>query len=121
MITLATLKDATEQQVFDQVVRHLLKQKARSEGGGYCQYRGPGGLMCAAGCLIADHEYTPEMDDFAKGSDWAALVEDDIIPTNAHKKLIIALQQLHDTKEPHNWEDELRMFAVKNKLVMPEV
>ncbi len=54
-ITLATLPEATAQEVYSQVRKHLLTQKMKSiEEGKGCVYRGPDGLMCAAGCLISD-------------------------------------------------------------------
>lgn len=42
MITLKTLHEASEQEVFDQVVEHLLTQMKRSEtsNGTTCLYRG---------------------------------------------------------------------------------
>lgn len=67
-ITLATLAQATEQEVFDQVARHLLAQGVQStmmrlDGvSTTCQYRGEGGRKCAAGALIGDDEYRPWMD-----------------------------------------------------------
>lgn len=56
MITLKTLADATEQEVFDQVANHLLTQMKKSEHtrkNPYeyvnCLYRSSDGLKCAAG------------------------------------------------------------------------
>ena len=64
-ITLATLPQATAQQVFDQVKTHMMAQYAKSVGqnSDVCLYRGPDGLKCAAGCLISDEEAEtiPEM------------------------------------------------------------
>lgn len=91
-ITLATLADHTAQEVFDYVVRHLHGQKVPSKDtGGHCKYRGPEGLMCAAGCLIADEEYTPSME----GNSWRDLVEECALP-QAHTELIEDLQRAHD-------------------------
>ena len=56
MITLATLEQATAQQVFTQVKNHLLKQNEKSMINGICAYRGSNGLQCAAGCLMSDEE-----------------------------------------------------------------
>ena len=57
-ITLATLPQATAQEVYSQVRNHMLTQGIQSmiEFHG-CQYHGPEGLMCAAGCLVSDTEY----------------------------------------------------------------
>ena len=108
-ITLATLPQATAQEVFDQVKEHLLTQKAKSvSADGSCVYRGEGGMMCAAGCLIADDEYEPYMDGGAGGS-WATLVAERWVPLK-HADLIQELQNIHDGS-PKHWEDELKELA----------
>lgn len=98
MITLATLKDATAQQVFDQVVTHMIKQGERSiANGSMCLYRGPNGLMCAAGCLISDDEYQDYFDAGGGegGGNWSSMVVNQSAP-DYHKDLIIKLQRAHD-------------------------
>lgn len=102
-ITLKTLAQATEQEVFDQVVQHLREQGVQSTTEEGCAYRGDDGLMCAAGCLIADDEYTPYMDSSNKTS-WAHLVFEDIFP-DEHDDLISGLQLVHDEYHPDNWEE----------------
>lgn len=94
MITLATLHEATEQQIFDQVAAHLLKQQAKSMISlTMCAYRGRQGMMCAAGCLIADDEYDVEMDQHA--TSWNSLVDRKLVPA-AHESFIRGLQSVHD-------------------------
>lgn len=116
MITLATLPQATEQEVFDQVATHLLKQGKCSKKriGNYtipsCSYRGDNGLKCAAGILIADEEYTLNMDDHEQGTAWSDLVYRKQAPPE-HKQLIEELQDIHDTIEPENWERFLMNLA----------
>jgi hypothetical protein len=63
MTTTTAVKQQTKQQVFDQVVKHLLKQgkRAYQEGKG-CRYRTDDGLKCAVGCLLPDAAYTPDME-----------------------------------------------------------
>ena len=124
-ITLKTLPTATAQQVFDQVAKHMLTQMQKSEGtfthdseGTFtydevkCLYRAEGGLKCAAGCLIADDEYDPEMEN--KG--WPTLVTDGIAPKE-HEYLISRLQGLHDNIEPKWWKSELEDIATVFGLV----
>lgn len=107
-ITLATLKDATAQQVFDQVVDHLRKQgkQAYSYKNDSCNYRVVGLcgeiLKCAAGCLIGDDEYSPEMDNNDEGTSWAQLVDRGQVPAS-HRELIRQLQNIHDGVITH-WE-----------------
>lgn len=113
MITLKTLPFATEQEVLDQVVAHLLTQNARSQLplGGPCVYRGPRGLKCAAGCLISDQEYHPSWLD----KRWAVLVDAGEVPAT-HKFLIADLQRIHDNISVRQWEKHLRGLALEHCL-----
>ena len=99
-ITLATLPQATAQEVYSQVRNHLLTQKIQSmvEFHG-CQYHGPDGLMCAAGCLVSDTEYLSEME----GKRWEYIVHQGMAPA-VHQELISDLQHIHDMKDPADWE-----------------
>lgn len=53
----------TGQELFDIIATHLITQTGLSidERGKYL-YRGPNGLKCAAGFLIPDEDYIPEME-----------------------------------------------------------
>ena len=120
MITLATLGEATEQEVFDQVATHLLTQmqKCRKEGTGYCQYRNEEGLKCAAGCLISDEEYDSRMDDNTgqKGTSWRCLMDNELVPITKHAELIAGLQHIHDSWSPDTWYEDLRMMTMNHEL-----
>jgi len=116
MITLATLEHATEQEVFDQVAGHMMKQKARSSlYDGVCAYRGNDGLMCAAGCLIS-----PEEAELLKLSaerintlPWSCLITRGVAP-DKHRSLISALQTIHDNPDhvpEDDWGDRLKALA----------
>jgi len=112
-ITLANLHLATPQQVFDQVARHLMTQKARStDFNGHCKYRGLNGLKCAAGCVISDDEYDP----FFEGKSWDHLMS--IIATRSssrplvHIELIGRLQLVHDGYVVSYWREMLQAVAV---------
>lgn len=108
MITLATLADATPQQVFDHVSAHLLTQGHRSEDfvSNTCAYRGQNGDMCAAGCLMSDKEYREEFE----GADWGTLVSEKNVPP-AHEALIARLQSIHDGPAPNTWKEKLQALA----------
>lgn len=106
MITLATLPQATAQQVFDQVTRHLLTQNARASDGMSCKYL-EGGLKCAAGCLISETEYTPKFEN----ASWTILSERGLVPKE-HASLIRELQRVHDGESNANgWPHLLRRLA----------
>ena len=106
-ITLATLPQATAQEVYSQVRKHMLAQGVKSiqEGEG-CVYRGPNGLKCAAGCLIADEEYLAEMERHP----WKFLVNKGLVP-NRHSQLIAKLQRIHDIDNAQDWEQCLNNLA----------
>lgn len=118
MITLETLSKATAQQVFDQVVQHMLRQgEPAISDTGNCSYRyntGDRMLKCAAGCLIADSEYRKEFDD-ADNSSWIHLANMGAVPS-AHVQLIAGLQRIHDQNSPKHWEIDLQEYAFENGL-----
>lgn len=116
IVTLSNLKDATAQQVFDQVVGHLRTQttKSYSESHGKCVYRGKDEhgavLKCAAGALIADGEYDAEEMDGANSS-WNSLVHTGVV-TDTHADLIGSLQSTHDSYAAQSPEQELDLQRV---------
>ena len=111
-ITLKTLPQATEQQVFDQVATHLLTQGRKSENAGTCLYRGPEGTKCAAGCLIGKSEYRA----YWEGRSWSGLAGEGSVPEE-HLDLIIALQKIHDHPDwrlrtlARSWREKLIKLA----------
>ena len=109
-ITLATLADATEQEVFTQVKEHLLKQNRCSyeHGTSSCVYKNNEGLKCAAGCLIADDEYSLSMEN----RDWRALIRDRVVPKK-HHELIKTLQNIHDAVDAQHWSTALAGIAAQ--------
>ena len=103
-ITLATLPQASAQQVFDFVCHHLLtQQQASTDASGDCVYHSAKGTKCAAGCLIDEDEYIREMEK----TTWGRLVGYGLVP-EAHRELISHLQNIHDDCAPESWKAELR-------------
>lgn len=110
MITLATLNDATPQQVFDQIVKHLRNQNERSENEfGRCKYL-QGDLKCAAGCFIDKHEYRKDME----GKMFFTIAADLSIKNNID--LITEFQRLHDRNHSKHWEEKFSKLAIAYKL-----
>ena len=110
MITLKTLPQATAQEVFDQVTRHLLTQlvpaQNKTESCRYKLEQPERVLRCAAGCLIADDEYSRDFE----GESWNRLVMRKLVPA-AHKELIESVQKMHDTYPVSEWPERLRQLA----------
>jgi hypothetical protein len=122
-VTLKTLAEATAQEVFDQVAKHLLEQGKKSfkldaDEGEFCLYRGPEGTMCAAGCLISDNEYEDDME----GRCWRNLVNNGYA-SDAHIDMIDCLQCIHDKKVPSTWREELleisKRFDLNPQILVP--
>lgn len=113
MITLKTLPQATAQEVFDQVAKHLLTQgkKSISENNQFCMYRGFNGTKCAAGCLISDDEYRPEFEI----KTWTELVNEYAVSKN-HCLLIMKLQSVHDVDNIEDWKSILNKLAEESDL-----
>jgi hypothetical protein len=115
-ITLATLPNATAQEVFNQVADHLLTQmkvsKVETKKDIFdCQYRGEDNTSCAAGCLISDKEYGKHFEN----KSWANLARRGLVP-NAHTVLIGELQNVHDENDPEMWKISLMDIARVYKL-----
>lgn len=116
MITLATLPEATEQQVFDQCAKHLLTQKCKSlHSKSGCAYRGCNNTKCVAGCLISDSEYSREMEY----NGWCKLVDLNFVP-NCHFALIVWLQFIHDKTSVDDWPKSLTILAEEKELCISE-
>lgn len=109
----------TNQQIFDKVALHLLKQgkRAMSDWGNpnglSCSYRGEDGTSCAVGCLIPDEHYVPAMEG-AGGVYNNRLVRDALtrvgIDLMQSERLLSALQAMHDDARSV-WKEDLRGIA----------
>lgn len=110
MITLATLEQATAQEVFEQVKKHSIEQPFKSMDEESCLYRDGKGHKCFAGCLIADDEYIPEMEVWS----WDSLVRRGLVP-DKHKDLIIRVQKIHDHTHPEAWP--LKLSSVERDII----
>lgn len=112
MITLATLSKATAQEVFERVANHLLTQNKKSTGLDFsCKYRGLNNTKCSVGSLISDDEYKCEFE----GMRWHTIVVKYEI-TQAHLRLIMELQKIHDYIDICNWKCWLITTGKDNNL-----
>lgn len=114
------------QEIYDTVRKHLLTQYAKAEdySGGSCVYRGPNDTKCAVGCLIADEDYTEEMEGPVLGASnhpdasvqmvWKALHKKGI--TQHNYNLLRQLQGIHDSTDVPYWEFDLDKCAKAFKL-----
>lgn len=100
----------TNQEVFDKVVRHLGKQRAKSYLAceTVCAYRGAEGRQCAAGPLIPDDVYEPRME----GRNWRDLAQAyPILAAVGDARLIAHLQSVHDNRRVPEWRYMLHEVA----------
>jgi hypothetical protein len=94
----------TNREMFAKVKNHLLTQKKRSEGTGFCLYRGPNGLKCAIGILIPDSKYHPSLEGrVCRTPEVMAAAELE----KENLELARNLQHVHDNFEPEEWSDRL--------------
>jgi hypothetical protein len=107
----------TPQEIFDKGARHLLTQFAKSKRGRICVYRGPDGLMCAAGPFIPDDKYDHAFEGVGvpmPGSHAKDLVDAFAaggVQGAACLDLLSGLQHVHDNCEPEKWAAALRHLA----------
>lgn len=121
---------ASEQEVFDYVIGHLVSQGRQSidkkAKGGWvpCAYRGENGAKCAVGALIPDEIY----DDGMEGSPVDMLIEQfprECVITGIikHANLLIDLQKLHDDsrvwRDNGRFKDRVVIIAKNNNLNVP--
>jgi len=102
----------TFQDVFNNVVNHLIVQNKRSEDGGSgCRYRayneGEEYHKCAIGCLISDDNYYEYIEDSLANSmpvtDAIRKSNPELIVDDQMIELFLLLQYVHDSIEPENW------------------
>ena len=126
MITLKNIAEATNQEIFNQVVEHAFQMKEqcgeRDRNGDFaCKYR-HGSNKCFAGALIADDEYYPDFESMLWGQ--LPIFEEGGELENSHLKLFVQdLQYIHDfyndseDGDMHKYFDkEFREFALNNEL-----
>jgi hypothetical protein len=111
------------QEVFDTVAEHLMKQGRRAfdDNRGECRYRAPNGDMCAVGCLIPDSLYNEyEME----GENASEMIESSpelrsLFDKDISLNLIDGLQAAHDHDlhmSMDSWVYSMRYLAKKHKL-----
>lgn len=98
--------DMTDQEIYDKVKAHLLKQGRRSiapcpgvNNVTKCVYRTEDGRSCAVGCLIPDEVYQPQMDYGAGFSIISLAREPGLEWFGKHINLLESLQHVHDTAD----------------------
>lgn len=127
MITLKTLPAASRQDVFNQIVEHMLTQNKRctievlsnvgKEGDKEMKYvtmpayHGDEGTRCAAGCFIAEDEY----DKRFEGQAWSWLVCEELVP-GEHMDIIQAASTIHDTYPVGEWYEALFRLGTRSKV-----
>lgn len=95
----------------EEVLAALIKQGRPSVHYGTCLYRGPGGSKCAAGWLIDDNVYRPEME----GHDVLTLVERWGVVFPLPIETVHKMQRAHDAaaqewdaQDRKEWENTLK-------------
>ena len=107
----------TEQEIFNTVCDHLMKQGRKSKGSWQYAYRGEGGAMCAVGCLISDDEYDEGMEGDVVEQIYG---RGDLPPRlEPHVNFLAELQVIHDHEAVREWPTHLRKLAAERNLTVP--
>lgn len=114
----------SEQETFNMVVAGLRAQEWRKSsagrdrfGGAACKYRGPNGLKCAAGHLIPDEQYSPDLE----GGCVDELVRRVPALRLHNMALVVQCQTYHDwSKSPEDMEAHFKRLAARFGLEFPE-
>jgi hypothetical protein len=121
-ISVDNLAEATAQEVFDFIAAHLLRQDRKAgvtiEGGFSCRYKDASGAKCAAGSLIPDDKYVPQMEErpwFGTYCKKAGVTQAFEFSEN-HAGLINSLQALHDNDNVGTWKANLSYLAKRYEL-----
>lgn len=104
----------TNKEISKKICDHLTAQKAQSLRDafheGECAYRGEGGKMCAVGVLLADEDYSPDMEGCGIGmcqSDprWVRLHRALTARYGSHIDfgMLAEWQRYHDGKAYEDW------------------
>lgn len=102
----------TNQEIFNKVVSHLRAQGIKSKDATGCLYRGPNGTKCAAGCLIEDSEYDPEMERQKIDKLLNNLKRNHpLLRLSDNLPIIYGLQWTHDEMSVEEWEEQFKIIA----------
>lgn len=107
----------TLQEIFDRVSQHLLAQNARSvrqsdEGWTTCAYRGHDGKSCAVGCLIADTDYSKDLEGLSIENPKVQAALGVVLATDTRAlDLLSQLQLMHDRYSIGLWPTRLGHIA----------
>ena len=118
-MTHSKIPKRSKQEIFDFVVNHLrLQGKKPLNEHGTCAYRGENNRKCAAGCLIPDDSYSPDMEGEAWGSGVATR---DLSLEIGFVNLVTDLQVVHDVSSVQHWEKMLESMAKNHGLIYTPV
>ncbi len=110
----------TQQQIFDQVADHLLTQKKKSynKKETSCAYRGPNGLKCAIGGILADNEIVKIANCISPNDVNYLAIHQLKLPDRltGHTEFLRYLQMIHDVHKPSRWIEKLSAFAKEKGL-----
>ncbi len=116
----------TNQQIFNKVSKHLLKQNKQSSENQQCKYKmiiNSETLKCAVGCLIPEKLYISSIEgnSIATASHQLLVIlhksKIDIINS---KELLMELQNIYDYESPCSWKLKLKNIADKFSLTFKD-
>lgn len=117
------MEKLTNQEIFNKVATHLIKQNKKAMKRGVCKYQTEDGLQCAVGCLIAKEDYIPSIEGLALYQDkfqhnFNTLLRD--IDYSTSYILLKDLQDIHDNRSVCSWKRNLINLGKEYYLDLPE-
>lgn len=103
------LETATQQEIFDYVAAHLLRQNKQAIEGGLCRYRGPEGSKCAFGACISDEAYLDRFEGMKASRVYHCLFKTGLPFCTAD--FVDSLQLIHDRAAVSEWAIALKSLA----------
>lgn len=111
------------QRIFNRVKKHLLQQNSKAtcrfDGETICVYRAKNGNKCAAGALIQNKHYSPDLE---RNMVDAPIVREALCNSlktpleDMDIAFIKQLQYVHDENPPRKWPSKLKNMAEAHKL-----
>lgn len=107
------------QNIYDTVKSHLLGMRRQSKCDGVCVYRDSRGAMCAAGVLIKDEHYSPELEQNVATENIVRLALILSGVKNSQISIVQSLQNVHD--ENDNWTKSGKGLNKEGKQALSKV
>jgi hypothetical protein len=112
--------DVSDQELFDRMVTHMRAQRTTAVLSGTSAYHGLDNRRCPVGAIIPDDLYDPRMEGISIGGlGHASWIKPELRTfLRQHHRLLGAMQDVHDTVPPVEWEKYFHLIATNYDLLL---